>query len=358
MIQSLWDQGGPAPVWVLALDDACEKFLRELAWCGLRVVSLATVEQEVPALLRAKAERSMIEYYWTLTPFLPAQVLAWEPTLDRVAYLDADLFFTGPVSLILDEWGSGDLFIVPHRNQGIDDPFRDYPAGRFNVGFVGFKRGPEAGRCLARWGQQCLEWCYATPQPGRLGDQKYLDDWPRVFSGVVISSSRGIGVGGWNVTRYSLDTRKDGFYVSGHQLLMCHFNFVHFVGRNWLMGCPRWRLQPLYRLYGRYLEAALTLVIERTPNYQPRLVRRSLLDLLAGAPRGALIRLSSPVVSRRNYALAKACSAATGQAGADILRTEAPLCARDSWSVPDDDDPGQTRPTMIDTHPIAKDLTR
>ena len=36
-------------------------------------------------------------------------------------------------------------------------------------------------KSLKWWQEKCIDWCHDYPDNGRLGDQKYLDEWPKLF---------------------------------------------------------------------------------------------------------------------------------------------------------------------------------
>ena len=59
-------------LWALCLDDAAFDVVAALDVASLRPIRLSDLEAADPGLLAAKADRSTIEYYFTLTPFLPA----------------------------------------------------------------------------------------------------------------------------------------------------------------------------------------------------------------------------------------------------------------------------------------------
>jgi hypothetical protein len=53
------------------------------------------------------------------------------------------------------------------------------------------------------WEMKCLEWCHAWTEDGRMGDQKYLDDWPVRFSDHVhVLSQRDVLLAPWNAMRF------------------------------------------------------------------------------------------------------------------------------------------------------------
>jgi len=91
LYRSLLNHGRPFRLWILCLDEEVEHALRRLNLSHIRLISL--LQAETPALQQVKRERNKAEFCWTVTPFLPEFVLQRIPDLERVTYLDADLFF-------------------------------------------------------------------------------------------------------------------------------------------------------------------------------------------------------------------------------------------------------------------------
>jgi hypothetical protein len=291
--ESLCAHAGDFALWVLCFDQTTFELLNRLHLPSLHTIRREDFESAYPALLSIKATRSPVEYYLTTTPLLPRYVLDSQPQVNRVAYVDADLFFYGDLRPIYEEWASGSIYIVPHRF-----PFppkaqqrSESDGGIYNVGFVGFRRDSCGLACLERWAQQCLEWCYLRTESGRLGDQKYLDDWPQRYPGVVVSENPGVGAGGWNIWAYRIRQRDGEIYLNGHQLIMLHVNFVEVLSARFLVGIPRWSLRPIYRPYAASLSRAIQSIRQVAPGFQLQHRRIPPWEWLARGIRGGIVAL-------------------------------------------------------------------
>jgi len=208
-------------LYALCLDEDCESILRQLKLPSVVIIPLQELEAGDKDLLSVKGTRSKIEYYFTITPCLIQFLLCKNSYIDRLMYIDADMYFFNSVSLLYQEWAGNSLYITPHRF-----PARlKYllQAGEFNVGIIGVCNNIDGRACMTWWRERCLEWCYDRVELTRFADQKYLDMWPELFVGLCISSHLGINTAAWNVEQYSI-TKKDGnIYVDGLPLVIYHF---------------------------------------------------------------------------------------------------------------------------------------
>jgi hypothetical protein len=89
---------------------------------------------------------------------------------------------------------------------------------------VTFKRDPRGLEALDWWRERCLEWCYYREEDGKLGDQKYLDDWPERFAGVSVLGHVGGGLAPWNVSAYSLSEHDERVWVDDVPLVFYHYH--------------------------------------------------------------------------------------------------------------------------------------
>ena len=227
MLRSLFLHCPQAWAHVLCMDDVT---LQVLAKSGLsRITCIALADFEDEAMLQAKKDRNVAEYCWTLTPCLPWYLLQRNPAIDFITYLDADLFFYSPVEPLFAEIGEASVAIIEHR---FTPRLRHLEVnGRFCVEWVGFRRDSEGLACLERWRSQCLEWCYARLEDGRMGDQKYLDEWPQRYRAVHILQHEGAGLAPWNFDRYRFDTQPNGaYFVNGVPLVFYHFHQFQILG--------------------------------------------------------------------------------------------------------------------------------
>lgn len=242
-------------LWVLCLDEECFDALDRLGHPHIRPIALAAFEAGDTELLRAKQNRSRVEYYFTCTPSWPLFILNHFQEVDLITYVDADLYFFADPAPLFEEMGNHSIAIIGHRfPEGIevDD------AGIYNVGWLSFRRSQEAFDCLNWWRERCLEWCYFRKEDGKYADQKYLDDWPTRFSGVAVLEHKGANLAPWNLTRYSLQLRGGKVWVDEQPLIFYHYHGLKQVGKmtyDFYLNEYRVRAEPLLlrRVYAPYI---------------------------------------------------------------------------------------------------------
>src|SRR4051812_7482561 len=149
--RSLQRHDPDAQLWVLALDEFSAAFLKELDEAALRVVRLDELEVADAELVAAKENRTRVEYYFTLSPCWPRYLLAHQPTIDRITYLDADLFFFAAPSAIFTEMDAAgaSVLITAHRFPSWLQHYERH--GRFNVGILSFRNDTVGRACLDDW---------------------------------------------------------------------------------------------------------------------------------------------------------------------------------------------------------------
>src|SRR5215831_11122214 len=91
LYESLARHASPFTLWVLCMDDKAKRILERLSKPGIELISLSEIE--TAELLEIKQQRSLVEYCWTLTPMAPKLVFDRDLSVERVTYLDADMFF-------------------------------------------------------------------------------------------------------------------------------------------------------------------------------------------------------------------------------------------------------------------------
>ena len=239
--ESLQRHVGDFTLWVLCMDDIVYEVLEKMHLPALRLISLAQFEDE--GLLRAKATRTQVEYCWTCTPSLPLHLFNHVPGIEMITYLDADLFFFGDPAGAYAEMGGGSVGIVGHRFSPAHEGLAQN-SGVYNVAFMVFRNDEHARECLGWWRDRCNEWCYACVEEGKYGDQKYLDDWPQRFDGVVVLQDIGVGLAPWNLRSQRITMRGGRVLVNGQSLIFYHFHTFLIVGN----GEQFRRVDPFYRL--------------------------------------------------------------------------------------------------------------
>jgi hypothetical protein len=239
-------------LWVLCVDDPAYAALTKLQLPNVRLLRLSSVETN--ELSRVRPTRTKGEFCWTLTPYAPRFVFEADEGVERVTYLDADLWFKKSPTPIFEEFNHSDkhVLITDHAY----DPEYDQSenSGQFCVQFMTFTRvGGEPVRQW--WEDRCIEWCYARVENGKFGDQKYLDDWPTRFkSSVHVLTNKELVLAPWNAYRYPYSNA-----------LVWHFQGLRLVqGKRGLAvqlsdyPVPETTLTHVYRPYIKDLKEAIS----------------------------------------------------------------------------------------------------
>mgnify|MGYP000237452991 CR=1 FL=1 len=221
MIRSLAKYCQGMKIYVLCMDVQTKHILENL---NLPYVACITLDQvETDELMKAKADRGVAEYCWTLSSCFTSYVMQSCSEIDFLTYVDADLLFYSDVQPLFDEIGESSIAIIEHR---FPERLKDREVnGRFCVEWDSFRRDAQGLACLNRWREQCIEWCYYRLEDGKMGDQKYLDEWPSRYSACHILMHPGAGIAPWNYSQYHFGHNAEGqITVDGAPLIFYHFH--------------------------------------------------------------------------------------------------------------------------------------
>ena len=186
------------------------------------VIPLRQIEEKDNRLYKAKENRSLVEYYFTLTPLLIKEALDTIPNAKRATYLDSDLYFHHSPEALWEEIGSAPMAFVEHR---FSEEYRDKIAyGRFNVGWNTFDRSTTAQKALNWWAERCIEWCYDRIEGEKFADQGYLTEIEKEFDGVHVIEYPGINLAEYNLDNYYLSLDKNGPYANNRPVIYWHMH--------------------------------------------------------------------------------------------------------------------------------------
>jgi hypothetical protein len=243
---------------VLSLDDRTQAALERLAWPGLHPMPLSALETGDHELVATRGERTLVEYYFTLTPAWARFALRSHCAPgETITLMDADLHFYSSPEAINAEVKGASMLVVGHR---FPDHMRHLEAvGRYNVGLITFRNDAGGNAALDDWRTECIEWCHDRIEAGRFSDQKYLDAWPARYAGVRELRHPGGGLAPWNWMRFRIDDTPEGILVDDEPLVFYHFHAVRLFGeRIYDSGTRPYGTPPEWlrrRLYDEYVIA-------------------------------------------------------------------------------------------------------
>jgi hypothetical protein len=258
LYQSLKEHCPEFRLWTLCMDSDSHEVLSQMALPELRLIKLDDFQRGDESLLRAKQNRSKLEYYFTCKPSLPLYVLNNFPEVDLITYIEADLYFYSDQEQIIKEIGDHSIAIIEHRYA---PQYKEMEiCGKYNVGWLSFRRDENGLACLNWWRDRCNEWCYKRHEDGKFADQKYLDDWLARFKNVIVIQHKGANLASWNIENYKISGENHKIWIDGQELIFFHFHgFKQLTKSIYSPGYHQTKANKFIRdnIYRRYLQADL-----------------------------------------------------------------------------------------------------
>lgn len=213
-------------MYIVAMDDCCMRLLSHMEMPYATIISIDELEDFYPQLKKVKPERNKGEYSWTCKG--STLLYCYEKFhLKDCTYLDADLYFFSNPAPLYEECPTADVMLMDHHYT----PWYNLADtnGQYCAGYMYFKFTNNGLKVLKEWTEQCIEWCYSRHEPGRFGDQKYLDEFHQKYDNVHDLQHIGL-CAPWNIQQYKVTYMDDSLSVEldglKDKLIMYHFHFV------------------------------------------------------------------------------------------------------------------------------------
>ncbi len=223
-------------IFILCLDEFTYDFFKNKKdeYNNVVLITLDEIESHNNQLKECKTNRSKIEFYFTLSPYLPLFVIE-KYEVPHICSMDADLLFFSSPEKIFKYLDTYSIIITPHKfTIAIEEV---YKFGLYNVSFQVFKNDVDGIGCLKLWEKQCIEWCKDELDEvnDRYADQKYLDKWPELFKDKVkVLDDDVSGLAPWNISSYHISQRNQKFYSNNNEIIFYHFHDFKIIGKNWV----------------------------------------------------------------------------------------------------------------------------
>lgn len=245
-------------LWIICVDDQAYNVLNKLKLDNTKLLQLSSLE--TAELIRVKPSRNIGEYCWTLTPFSPRFVFEADSTVNRVTYVDADVWFRKNPKQIFSEFDRSKKNVLITDHAYAPEYDQTSSSGQYCVQFMIFNRN-RSEEVRKWWEERCIEWCFARAEDGKFGDQKYLDDWPVRFANHIhVLSDKELALAPWNAKR---------FPYSGS--VFYHFHGLRIVNSEKVnigsYSLPKPIIKEVYRPYLIDLKVAIKLLERVNFNY-------------------------------------------------------------------------------------------
>lgn len=261
-------------VYALCADNKCYEFLTKINFDKLILVKTSQLNRE--DVIRLKKERKLNQYCWTLKPIFIKYIFDLDNSIERVTYIDSDLFFFKNPNIIFENQpeasvllSSGEIFLSMYSKEF--HQYMQYLTGKFNSGFISFKKDTNSLACVDWWDKMCVGSCTSSPEENKFGDQKYLDDMPFLFKNVQEITTPGVNIGHWNYQKYNFSIVNGNVMVNNNNLIFYHFSGFRIINKyNIRQVHERDRInQPfIYQIYRKLLINLIEEIEKIDPNFK------------------------------------------------------------------------------------------
>ena len=164
-------------------------------------------------------------FCWSLASYFSNHLLS-KNVGDSITYIDSDIYFHEKIELLFESFSKKDVGIFRHRQFSLSI---SRPEGHYNVGGVYFKNSDIGKNVLNWWSDAVLHKKY--PHLSTCGDQKYLEEFPRMCSNIFIDGEIGHGAP-WQWQLFNFDNyENDGTIIwegKKQKLIFSHFSQFNY----------------------------------------------------------------------------------------------------------------------------------
>ena len=171
---------------------------------------------------------NITEFNTAIKPFVIAHLMR-KGVADCIVYLDPDIIVTSHMQELEDAFADGaSVILTPHvtipaENVEVSD-IKMLQYGIYNLGFIGFRCGPETLKVVQWWGRQLIDHCVIKLEQGLFVDQKWADLLPAFLGRSYVLRHPGYNVAYWNMAQRNVVRSGDGWLVNGEPLRFAHFS--------------------------------------------------------------------------------------------------------------------------------------
>jgi hypothetical protein len=263
LIESIRNHGDESKILVICIDNQTYSILSARAnELNLECVTQEQLIHSFPELNQAKENRTAVEFYFTLTPFVLKFAFIGKEENHIVLYLDADLYFFESPSRVVDQLNGQSVAMIKHNYpwflRSLEKKY-----GTYNVGLLAFKKDAQGIHVLQHWALQCLEWCHDYPEGGKYADQGYLENFFEISKSIQVLSHSGLNLAPWNSSSSKLEIQSGKVRVDKGDLIFFHFHGLKHAGKFWISTQLNYyspmRRKVFLAIYGSYVQHLLSL---------------------------------------------------------------------------------------------------
>lgn len=258
LIESIRQSGNCSEIYIAAVDQESFSKIARLNLNRVKVVLLENIEIEFPELSVAKLNRSILEYFFCLTPFLLKYLIA-HTNNPLVGYIDADIWFFSNPANIPNNVREYDLSLVTHNFPKHLTHMNKY--GINNVGFMYFRRNKKGLVALNWWADKCIKSTSISNSSSEIyGDQKYLDRIAELDVEIETFDGNGHNVAPWNCNKVNY-VENNLHIKNGAEIKYYHFSGLRKYKNFSLLGFSSYGWSPNQnmkkRIYANYIKSLI-----------------------------------------------------------------------------------------------------
>ncbi|WML39951.1 putative nucleotide-diphospho-sugar transferase [Neobacillus sp. OS1-2] len=259
-------------LFIHCVDDESRRLIKKLGFKNLYVIREKNLDKNIRLL---KEQRKIHEYCWTLKPVLCEYVLTSYPNVKRITFLDSDLYFWGDPRSIFKNQSDCSVLLSkeekykPNMNQ-VALKRRITITGIYNSGFISFKQDEIGIQAVKWWKEKCLGNCRISPEESLFGDQKYLDELPKLFPSICSITTPGVNIGPWNELKYQFSNVNKSVFIDDHLLIFYHFSGLRMISEDTIQSVYRenQKNRPfIYQEYQNELSNSVDLIKNVEPSF-------------------------------------------------------------------------------------------